>query len=154
MLRRLFDGDRLAERVAGAYKEAHFQLEIEGAARTEGRREGVVGLRLPPGSAHVGAADDDGRRAAVVGDGKVKPVRLQRVVGAAHHDADVGGVLARRVEVGVIADFHGEEHFHIGHRNQGTLAKKMVVAQPGLILAQQVADRRASVAPGGRGPAT
>ena len=62
------------------------------------------GLRLAERPVQVGAADDDRAGPAVIGDRQVQPVRHQRVLRPAQHGADVGGVLARRIEVGVIAD--------------------------------------------------
>src|SRR5580692_9470179 len=45
---------------------------------------------------------------AVIAYRHVQPVRLQRMVLAAEHDADIGGVLFRRIEIGEAGD--GDRH--------------------------------------------
>ena len=47
--------------------------------------------------------DDNARGAAMVAHGDVLPVGHQGVLLPAEHDADVGGVVDGRVEVGVVA---------------------------------------------------
>ena len=75
-------------------------------------------LQLAARPAHLGAAHHHGRSAAVVTDRHVQPVRLQRVVLAAEHDADIGGMLLRRIEIGVAGDRDRQMQFCIRHRHQ------------------------------------
>src|SRR5262249_51181121 len=86
------DRDRPAQWVAGADEEAHFQLEIEIAARTEERARRIPRLVLSLWPMNVVAAHDDGAGPAVIGDRQMQPVRHQRVFRAAQHRADISGM--------------------------------------------------------------
>ena len=96
--------EHLAHRRRLADHDAHFEFEIEPLARPETRHLRARRLQLAARPAHLGAGDHDGRGAAVIADRHMQPVRLQRVVLAAEHDADIGGVLLRRIEIGVAGD--------------------------------------------------
>jgi len=49
----------------------------------------------------------------VVANRQVSPVRLDGVVVSANHDTNVVGVVEARVEIGVVADSHGQLHLDI-----------------------------------------
>jgi len=66
----------------------------------------------------------------------------------AHHDADVGGVVAGRVEVGVAADVRGKEHLDLGSREQGGVTQLGVIPQTWLVRMQQLVDDRPRPRPG------
>ena len=140
-------GEHLAHRRGLADHDAHFQLEIEPLARPEARHLRRRRLQLPARPAHLGAADDDGGGAAVIADRHVQPVRLQRIVLAAEHDADIGGVLLRRIEIGVACDRDRQMQFDVRHRHQRALAQFVVVAQLRMVVAQQLADPRPGARP-------
>ena len=54
----------------------------------------------------------------MIADGQVEPVGHELVTLAPEHLADVGRVLARRVEVGVIANLRRQVHLHLGARHE------------------------------------
>ena len=58
----------------------------------------------------------------------MQPIRLQRIVLAAEHDADIGGVFLRRIEIRVTRDRDRQMHFDIRHRHQRALTKLGIVA--------------------------
>ena len=66
---------------------------------------------------------------------------------AAEHDADVSGVVTRRVEVCVVANVGREEHGDGGHWQQGSLAELSVVAEGGLVAGEQLAEDGARLGP-------
>ena len=140
-------GQHLADRRRLADHDAHFEFEIEPLARPEARHVRRRRLQLPARPAHLGAADHDGRGAAVVADRHMQPVRLQRIVLAAEHDADIGGVLLRRIEIGVAGDRDRQMQFDVRHRHQRALAQFVIVAQFRMIVAQQFADPRPRLRP-------
>jgi hypothetical protein len=136
-------GQHLAHRRRLPDHDAHFQLEIEPLARTEARQLRARRLQLPARPAHFGAGHHDGGGAAVVADRHVQPVRLQRIVLAAEHDADIGGVLLRRIEIGVAGDRDRQMQLGIAIGTSARLRKLLVVAQLRIVVAQQFADPRA-----------
>jgi hypothetical protein len=71
------------------------------------------GATLSVGAADGGAGDDDGGRATVIADGKAEPVLEERRLVGTEHLADVGGVVAGDVEVGVVTDLAGKKHLDI-----------------------------------------
>jgi hypothetical protein len=77
----------------------------------------------------------------------MQPVRLQRIVLAAEHHADIGGVLLGGVEVGVAGDREGQMQLDVLHRHQRDLAQLVIVAQLGMIMPQQFADPRTRAHP-------
>src|SRR5262249_3402572 len=98
------DGDWFAERIAGADEAADFELVIEGAGGTEFRLCAARGKELAARPTDGRSADNDRTGAAVIGNREVQPVRRERVLGPADDRADVRGMVARGVEVGVVAD--------------------------------------------------
>ena len=99
----VLDRHRLALRVAAPDEETDLELVVEAPGGPEHRRQGRVVAGLAAGAMHVGAARHDGRSASVIADGDVLVVGQERIVGA-EHLPDVGGVIDRGVEVGVVAD--------------------------------------------------
>jgi hypothetical protein len=99
----LLDRDGLAHPRRGAHDRAQLQLEVEAAGGAEDRRVGALWPDLPPGAAHGRARHHDRRRAAVVADGQVEPVRRQRRR-AAQDRARVLGVVPACIEIGVARD--------------------------------------------------
>ncbi len=126
---------------------AHFQLKIEPLTGPETRQFRIWRLQLAARPAHPGARDHDGGGAAVVTDWHMQPVRLQRVVLASEHGADIGGVFLRRIEIGVTGDRDRKAHFCVGHRHQRAFPQGLVVAQFGIVVAQQLANPRPGAGP-------
>eukprot|EP01139_Manchomonas_bermudensis_P021363 Amastigsp_a682245_60.p2 type:complete len:274 gc:universal Amastigsp_a682245_60:1014-193(-) len=114
----LCGGDGSTHIVADADKHTDLELNVKKLAGPEDRRGGVLGQRLAARALDGCARDDDGRRAPVVADREMEPVLLEGVVFATEHCADVCGVVARRVEVRVVADLGGEAHGHEGLRHK------------------------------------
>jgi hypothetical protein len=77
----------------------------------------------------------------------MQPVRLQRIVLAAEHDADIGGVLFRRIEIGVACDRKRQVQPDICHGHQRLLPQFLIVAQFGMIGTQQFADPHTGLGP-------
>ena len=109
--RRLGGGHRRAERVAAAEKDAEFEFVVERP------RHARIPAPMQPGGADLAARaphrrsrHDDRRGAAVISDRHPLVVGQQRIVGPEHR-ADVGGVIDRRVEVGVIVDLKRHQVF-------------------------------------------
>ena len=98
------DRHGLAELRRNADDEAELELEVESAARAEGRRLLVRSLPLAAGPDDVRSTDDDAARSAVIRDREPAPVRQQRFLVGPEYAAEVRGVLERRVEVDVVRD--------------------------------------------------
>jgi hypothetical protein len=77
----------------------------------------------------------------------MQPVRLQRIVLAAEHDPDIGGVLLRRIEIGIACDRDRQMQFYIRHRHQRAPAQFVIIAQLRMVMPQQLADPRAGLRP-------
>ena len=106
----LVDGDRLAEVVGAADEHSHLELEVKALAGGEGRDLGLglgIAQDLAPRAADGGSGDDDAAGATVVCHGEVLVVGLEGVFRPAEEDANIVGVVGRRVEVGVVPDGHG-----------------------------------------------
>ena len=144
---RLRLGEHLAHRRRLADHDAHFQLEIQPLAGAERRHLRARRFQLAAGPPHLGAGDHDGRGTAVIADRHVQPVRLQRIVLAAEHDADIGGMLLRRIEIGIAGDRDRQMQCYVCHRHQRALAQELVVAQLRMIVAKQFADARPGARP-------
>ncbi len=86
-------------------------------------------------------ARDDGRGAAVIADRDAFVVRQERIVGP-HHRSDVGGVMDRRVEIGVVADRDRHPHRRPPHRHEARLDLRAQVPLIGMIGVQQLAEPR------------
>mmetsp|Transcript_5796 Transcript_5796/g.18243 ORF Transcript_5796/g.18243 Transcript_5796/m.18243 type:complete len:430 (-) Transcript_5796:18-1307(-) len=129
LLVRLGDRDRLAELVAGADVRGHLELEVDGGRRAERRGRLRVGTLLPVGARQRGAADDDGGRAAVVPDGDVQPVLEQRGRVGAEHLAEVRGVLAGGVAVGVVANVRRQHHLHVTLADERGALERLVAGK-------------------------
>ncbi len=83
----------------------------------------------------------------MVRHGQVEPVRHQRVVLAAEHHTDVGRVLPRRVEVGVVADVRRQLELDLGLGVQRAGTERLVVAKRRHVLAQELEDAGTRRAP-------
>lgn len=128
----LSDGDGLAQLVRAADEHAHLELEVELLRGGEGGNLGLglgVEKDLAPGAADGCAGDHDARGAAVVGNGEMRVVGLQGVVGTAEQNADVEGVVLADVEVGVVANGHGDVVLHVREAEQGLLAERRILLQ-------------------------
>ena len=83
----------------------------------------------------------------------MQPVGRQRVVSAAKHAPYVLGVVARRIEIGVIAHLRRQVHRHTFDRKQRAGKQRGVVAQIECLRSQQplqaLARRRPHLATGG-----
>src|SRR4051794_13305331 len=66
---------------------------------------------------------------------------------AAEHDADIGGVLLRRIEIGVARNRERQMQRDIRQRHQCPVAQFPVVAQLRMIVTQQFADPRPRLRP-------
>ena len=155
--RRVGVGDRHADRpTARPTIGAHLELHVEAAGRQPRGRLAVRALELTPRPAHGRARGDDRRGPAVVADRDVQPVRRQRVLGAAEHRADVRGVVAPGVEVGVLGDAERQVQRRVRDRVQvrldglalgGTLGQQL--GQPRAQRPPRVRARRHVGVPGG-----
>ena len=139
MLLRFFDGYGAAKLCAGADHKGHFQLKIELAAGTEGRRGFIRGFALAVRPLNGGARYHDAAGAAVVADGQVPPVGQQGVGWVAEHGTHVGGVFDAAVEIGVIGGLHRAQHSYLGLTQEAVAYGFLVVAQFRGIVAQQLA---------------
>jgi hypothetical protein len=83
----------------------------------------------------------------VIRDGQVEPIGLERVLGATQHGADIGGMFARRVKIGKVANAHRHLHGDARLRHEYLSAQLCIVAQEGLIVAKELADSGACLAP-------
>ena len=72
---------------------------------------------------------------------QVQPIGLKRVVFAAEHGADVGGMLSRCVEIGVVANAAWQVHCAGRAKQQRLLPHGSVVAQRRFLATQQPANR-------------
>jgi hypothetical protein len=104
--------------------ERDLQFEIERPRRAVfappfgiGRVDHHLSARTTHPPRSTSARDVYAAGPAVVPDGHVEPIGLQRVVLASEHDAHVRGVLPRRVEVGVIPDRARQVMMHNRGRN-------------------------------------
>ena len=109
---------RLPERGRHADDEAELGLDVEPAARAEGRRRVVGGLALPARADDVGARHDDRAGAAVVADRQVPPVRGERLGVGPEDPAHVRGVVQRAVEVDVVGDLERQVHRDLVERDR------------------------------------
>ncbi len=73
-------------------------------------------------------------------------VGKQRIVGP-EHAADVGGVVDRGVEIGVVADRGGEEQLGVLHGNQDPVAQPAVGAIRGRVARERRRGRAAELEP-------
>ena len=115
---------------------AHLEFEVEPLAWPKTRHLGARRLQLAVRPAHLGAANHHGRGAAIIADRHMQPVRLQRIVLAAEHDADIGGVLPGRIKIGVPGNLNRHMQLHIRHRHQRVAAQLVIVAQFRIVMAQ------------------
>src|SRR5208282_2236223 len=104
-------------------EDAYFQLEVESLAGSKGWSGGALGPGLALRPVQIGAADDDRAGPAVVGRGQIEPVGGQGILRPAEHDADVGRVFARRVEVRVVADLGRQQHDGFRLVQEGTASQ-------------------------------
>src|SRR5205085_9763893 len=70
--------------------------------------------------------------------------RSQRIVLAAEHHADIGGVFLRGVEIGVAGDIKWQMQPDILLQQQCTAAQRLVVAQPRIVVTQESTDRKST----------
>src|SRR5207253_10937104 len=96
-------------------------------AWAEDRCQSLGGLKLPLGSMDISAADVNGACPAVVGDGQMQPVWHERIFGATQPGANIAGMFAGGVEVGVVANLCRQQQSHFGH------GKNDALAEPGVI---------------------
>src|SRR5215472_10050165 len=101
--RRVRDGDRCAQLVAGADPNAELELVVETAAWPEAWVRFGRPFALAVRAAQRGAGHGDRGGAPVIADWHVFVVGQQRIVGA-EQLARVGGVMDAGEEVGVVAD--------------------------------------------------
>ena len=79
-----------------AGQESQLELEVELALGAEARPfRRRLGGALAGRAPDLSPGDDDAARAAVVGDGKVAPVRQQGIAVGSHDPPEIGGVLER-----------------------------------------------------------
>ena len=143
MFGRLLDRDRLPKLRVGAYKETHFELKIERPTRSK-----LAGCQLAAGPGDIGPTDDQRTGATVVGDRQVEPILLQGVLRAAEHGAHVGGVISRRVKIGVVRYLDWQQHLAGVPRQQHLVAEGAVVAEFSAPRAQRIAESCADPLPG------
>ena len=124
MRRGFADGYRFAPAIPRADESAHFHLIIERAGCIEKCPE-IPSGGLSRRASHRRAADYDRRRAAMVADGNVFVVRIQRLT-RAKQAARVGGVIERREKIAVIADRGRQPHHHAVHRDQERLDQRLL----------------------------
>jgi hypothetical protein len=144
MLRRVANWDGVAEFGRRADIHAELKFEIEIARGTIGRRRVVRALALTARAFERGAARNDRRGAAVIGDGHVFVVRHQRIV-RPKHAAGVGRVEDRGEEVGEVADDCRQADLRLRHGSE--MLTQALVA---VIGAQGARERQAERGPGSR----
>ena len=110
------DRNRLTSLVSSPHEKADFRFVVE---HLGGSKHGSVGAPaggrcLPAGSLHLGATNDDRRGAPMVCDRHVLVVGKQRGIWAKQL-TDIGGVIDRSVEIGIVAYVGGWKHFRFGH---------------------------------------
>lgn len=143
VLRRIRHGNRRAHLTRLPHQRRDLELDVQALTRREAGGGGPGRRDLAPRPADGRPGHDDGGRAAVVGDGHVLVVGLQRLVRAAEDRADGEGVPEPRVEVGVVADAHGQVQRHARLRQHGPLAERCVVSEEGCsfrVLGEDVAE--------------
>ncbi len=122
MLLGLRDGHGMAQRIAFTHEDAQLQLNVEPLVRAHHGHFGAGGHGLPLGAMKRLARHTNTGCAAVVANRHPFVVGQQRVVGA-ELLADVGGVVHRGVEVGVVADAAGQAVFGLGLGHQAGLQR-------------------------------
>ena len=83
----------------------------------------------------------------MISDGQMLPVAHEGVFLAAEHDADVGGVMDGRIEIGVIPDGRRQMHGAGQARDQRLGPHFAVIPQRRRVGRQQVLQRFARLAP-------
>jgi len=138
-------GDRngVAHGVARTDEDAQLQLDVHALAGGQHRCLGIGCLELALGAREGLARDADGGGPAVVADGHPLVVGHERVVGA-EQAADVGGVVHRGVEVGVVANLRRHGELGLALRHQAGLQRGLF----GRAFAQGARERQAQGAPG------
>ena len=111
------DAHRLAQGVARADENTHFQFVVQPFTGAENGFKGVGGLGLSQGAVELLTGDADGGTTAVVADGHPLVIGHQGIVGT-EQPADVGGVMDGSVEVRIVSDVGGHLVFRLGPRNQ------------------------------------
>ena len=144
MLLGLRDGHRVAQRIAFTHEDAQLQLNVEPLARAHHGHFGAGGHGLPLGAMKRLARHTNAGCAAVVANRHPFVVGQQRVVGA-ELLADVGGVVHRGVEVGVVANAGGHVVLGLGLGQQAALQRHLLRTA----LAQRARQGQAQGAPGG-----
>ena len=113
MILNLVDVDGIPQLVARTNEAADLELKVQETARTKVgalRWIRTIGLELSSRRSNWCAGHNNRGGSSVIANGKSEPVGLERVVGTTEHGANVGGVLARRVEVREVANSAGERH--------------------------------------------
>ena len=144
---RLVDRHRHAERVPGADDAPDLHLVVQRPGRPVDRHVCLRVLDLPARPAHRRSARHDRRGAPVVADRHPLVVRQQRVV-RPEHAADVGGVMHRGVEVGVVADGGGKQKLGVAHGDQDPVAEPAVDAIRGGVAGEERARLPSDGTPG------
>ncbi len=124
---RIGDVDRIAELIALADPDRHFELVIEPLRRTDRGRIGIGRLGLPLGPGHFAARYAHRAGAAVIADRHVFVVRQQRIVGA-EQLADIGGVIDAGVEIGVIANVERQMEFAVARAIEQRFDRRLLAA--------------------------
>lgn len=132
VLVRVVDVDRRAHLSRFADEAAKLKLIVKSLAQAGSGLLGCgsrVRQDLAAGTVDGCARDDNAGRATVVTDGKVGVVGLQRVVGATEEDTDLEGVVVSGVEIGVVANLHGQVHLDLVDGHKGLLLQGIVVLE-------------------------
>ena len=118
----LGDVHRFALRVALAHKNAQLEFNVQPLTRAQHRFGGTGWHGLSPGPPKLLARHPNAGGAAMVANGHPFVIGQQRVVRAKLF-ADVGGMVHRSVEVGVVANAGGHRVFGMGLRHQAGLQR-------------------------------
>ena len=138
--------NRLAQGIATADEDAHFQFVIQALAGSEAGRFGIRRLGLADRAAELLARDRNRRRTTVVADRHPFIVGQQRVV-RTEELAHRGGVVDGGIEVGVVTN--GGRHIVAGLGLRHQAGRQFgLVRRAG---AQQARKRKAQRRPGCRG---